>query len=171
MTPTWRLTALAGCLGLATGAALVWHLRPPDVRVETHEVEVVRWRDREVVREVAGPVRVETETVTRWLPVEVGTSTVLAPVVRVHTVEERGTSTLYLSVRQEGSREVERATLTVPPPRPEWAVGAGLQLLPGRRVEVALERQIAGPVWIRAWALQPVAAEWPAVGMGVRVEF
>ena len=165
------------------GGVVGWRLRgvPAVVaaKVEVQRVEVER------VREVAGPVRVErgpVRVVERW---SVAAGPVSAPApgcapcpecVVHERVEERGVETTLRGVvvteTAVSARQEERSSVVVTPvARPGWAVTAGLQLLPDRQLELGLERRLLGPVWARAWVLQPAAAALPAVGVGLRVEW
>jgi hypothetical protein len=159
------LAALA--LGLVLGGLAGWRLAPrPAPEIRTVE-RLVQGEAVERVREVLGPVRVETRTVTRTIPGPERPGPTRETVVT--RIEERAGTV----VEREGAVRVEERlrTVTVQAPPPVWAVGAGLQLLPDQRLEIALEHRLVGPVWVRAWALQPTALQPPAVGLGLRVEW
>lgn len=75
------------------------------------------------------------------------------------------------TVRQE-NRSTQTITLDKPaPPAAQWAVGGGLQLMPGQALQISLERRLFGPIWVTGWALQPFKLAVPSAGVGLRVEF
>jgi hypothetical protein len=117
----------------------------------TSIASIYRCRNKSFIVNEAGPERI---TVTEYLPGPVrlvpGPAVPgperLVPVpgperiLRV-TVTERGPVVTDTHATAASERRQE-LTVTPPPPveRPGWAVGAGLQLLPGKRLELALER-------------------------------
>jgi hypothetical protein len=180
---TCRSLLAAAGIGLTFGGLAGWHLHtPPPPAPAVHAVEASATTASLAQHVEAGPERI---TVTEYLPGPVrlvpGPAVPgperLVPVpgperiLRV-TVTERGPVVTDTHATAASERRQE-LTVTPPPPveRPGWAVGAGLQLLPDQRLELALERRIVGPVWARAWALQPMALQPPAVGLGLRVEW
>lgn len=187
---TWRSLLAAAGVGLAFGGLAGWHLHTPPPAPAVHTVEASasvasltqRVEDsgsRTTVTEFApacqGPVQIVPGPVRDGKPIYIQVPGPAVPgperIIR-QTVIERGpvvTDTRAASATEHRSELV----VTPPPPteRPGWALGAGLQLLPDKRLELALERRLFGPVWLRAWALQAAAVEPPAVGIGLRVEW
>lgn len=158
------VNGIAAVLLFAAG----WFLhRPATVTVE-HTVEgktVEHVVNHETT--IEGPVQIRTVTRTRTVP----GPAVPGPVVEtvVTRVEQRAPITIV----KEGEKQIQVQTreVTITKPLPGWALGAGLQLLPDKRAEISLERRLIGPVWARAWVLQPLSIQVPAVGVGLRVEF
>jgi hypothetical protein len=126
------------------------------------------WRDRKVEKFVEGPETVTTRTVTREVSPDVPGPERVTTVVQV---VERGPVTIERASEATGAAKAETRTVTVTLPPAAWAVSAGLQVLPDRRLELGLERRVVGPVWARAWALQAAAMEPPALGVALRVEW
>lgn len=180
---TWRTPAAALALGLLLGAFAAWRLLPrpaPAVHLVEASHEVASLAQR--VEEGAGRT-----TITEFAPACAGPMqlvpgplrTVPGPerlvpvpgperVVR-QTVIERGPVVTVTAATVES--ETHRELVVTPAAPPAWAVSAGAQLLPDQRLEVGLEHRLLGPVWARAWALQPLALAAPAVGVGLRVEW
>lgn len=170
--------ALVVALALSAGAALGWHLHPdpaPGVDLRAAYEAARSWRSQSTEQRTEGPVRV----VERWRTVAAPTPPPRpgcdpCPACEEHErVIERGpvtTTTATQTAAEERIREVVREVVT-PAPRPGWAALLGLQVLPDQRIEVGIERRLFGPVWVRGWALQPIAVAAPAVGLGLRVEF
>lgn len=163
------LAALA--LGIVFGAFGAWKLIPrPPPEVRTVE-RVTQGATVEHVRTVEGPVRVETRTVTREVPGPERPGPVRETIVT--RIEERAPVIIERAAEAK-ALSVERGEVRITPVSfvpPNWAVGLGAQLLPDTRVELGIEHRLFGPVWVRAWALQPLQLQPPAVGLGVRIEF
>jgi hypothetical protein len=160
----YLLTALGG---LALGIVIAKYTLPPRIeereRVVVKEVEVVKWKDREVV--VEGPVRVTTKTVT--VPGPAGPTVTVEKIVEkekvvtVHTQGKDTNTTTYVE------RETEKVTDSRPwlaleamgaiaPTTGSWAWSGGVQF------------RALGPVWIGAGVLK--ADTW-YVGPMARWEF
>lgn len=159
-----RTHAAAFALGAVLSAVAAWKLLPRPAAVTVDRA--VQGAAIERIREVAGPVRVETRTVTRTVPGPERPGPVRE--VTVVRIEERAGTVREVA----GATVVEERlrTVTVPAPRPVWAVGVGAQVLPDVRAELALERRLFGPVWLRAAVVQPLRVEAPAVVVGLRIE-
>ena len=191
---TWtevRPIAIALALGLLLGAGLVWRLRPATpARVEyrlrelTSDERASLQRTVTVVgpeRVVAGPVSI----VERWrtLPPTPSPAPGCPPCpgcaeherteTRQPVETDRGAQTTTTDRESESRTSVARAidSLQIAAAPPGWAVSAGLQLLPDQRLEVGVDRRLFGPFWARAWVLAPASLTWPAVGVGLRVEW
>lgn len=175
---TWRAPALAALAGLFAGAVVGWRLHPdppPGVDLAVALRAASSWRERATATRVEGPVRV----VERWRTLAApapppAPGCAPCPACEEHErVEERGPVTTTQATERAQETRVEQVVREVvrPAPHASWALSGGLQLLPDVRAEVGLEHRLLGPVWARAWALQPLRADLPAVGVGLRVEW
>lgn len=159
-------------LGGGLGAWAHRHFAPPVIKYQDKVVEKVVEKEGKVeVREVAGPVRVETRTVVKSVPgPERPGPTVERIVTRVETRDPVTVDRHSDTVTESASKAV---TVTLEKPLadpPGWTLGAGLQLRPDQELQIEVGRRIIGPVWLTAWAMAPMRLEVPALGVGVRVE-
>lgn len=166
------IPAVCLIVGLALGAGLYRRFAPGKVEFKDREVERVVEKEGKVeVREVAGPVRVETRTVVKTVPgPERPGPTVERIVTRVETRDPVTVDRHSDTVTESASKAV---TVTLEKPLadlPGWTLGAGLQLRPDQELQVEVGRRIIGPVWLTVWAMAPMRLEVPALGVGVRVE-
>jgi hypothetical protein len=120
-------------------------------KVETKVETRVEWRDREVEKQVQGPVRIVT--VTKSVPTKCG-----GPPVTVTTVtEERGTVTIervedQTSKTASATQTVAASTTTVTRDQPRWLLQAGAATGSDLKVNynVAANYRLIGPGWIGA---------------------
>lgn len=155
-------------LGGALGAWVHHRLAPPIIKYQDKIVEkVVEREGKTQIKEVDGPVRIQTVTRTVQGPEHTVERIVTRTEQRDPVVIERASTTAMES-------RTATQVVTLEKPAPElagWALGAGLGIVPEYRAHVALARRLFGPVWVEAWADQPLKLAVPSAGVGLRVEF
>jgi len=162
----WMLYALAGAGGLVLGIVVAKYTLPPKTITKTEtkieQVEVVKWRDREV--KVEGPVKVVTKTTT--VPGPAGPTVVVEKVVTKESVttviDNSGASTTGTKVDEKTSKTVDN--------RAWFAIeGAGALSMDGRWAwSGAAQIRVLGPLWLGAGVIK--ADTW-YVGPTARMEF
>ncbi len=156
----WMIYALCVVGGLAGGIVIAKYTMPPKtitrVETKTETVEVVKWKDREVM--VEGPVRETTKTVT--VPGPAGPTVTVEKVVereKIVTIHDNsGTSQI--------NQDVETKTEKVVDARSWLAVEAGIGIgIPSGNVAYTGSVQMrlfgiwAGPSFIKADTWYPGA--------------
>jgi hypothetical protein len=168
VTLTWRLATLLGLLGFVAGGALGWRLAGAPPPVERRVEERIVYRDRTTTNTVAGPVRIQTRTVTVQVPVTTSTGTVLY-VPRTETVVNEVRGEIKTFTFRDTNEKLSFKVYEMPKPPPTWSVDWRPRLLPTQDLvgTLAVGYRAIGPAWVEVW-VSPLA---PSAGVGLRVEF
>jgi hypothetical protein len=168
---TWPRALLGCAVALLLGCAVGYRLRPPP-RVETHETvrTVTEYRDRDVVRTVAGPERVVERWRTSAPPPVQPPGCLPCPACEEHErVIERGPVVTEEShdVASHAETHAAASSVTTPTLPPGWSLGAAAMVSRGGLGwQAGIGRRMLGPVW-----LEVQASTVPSASVGVRVEF
>lgn len=151
----YPLAAMAGwgVLCAAIGFAVAWNSKPTSVQdrivsteIDTSTVGFSRHVDIQVTRASAATTRV----VTRWVPSPAGPVVERVEETAQNALEERHAASEEQSVRIEYREKLVEHTRTVETARSQWRAGALVSTgLDWQRVYgAAIERRIAGPLWL-----------------------
>lgn len=158
ISSNWK-GAVAG-IGIGVAAGWLLHKPPPAPAVQAKQETAATQKGAtvETIREVTGPVRVVTQTVTKYrdVPRDVPGACPPAPEpleTTTTTTETRDPVTTDTTQREKHSNtEASKTEVKVTPPGspPRWSVGVGLEDPLGAR-EIALSAGVRalGPIWVR----------------------